>query len=63
MKTVGVVMATYNGAEFLREQLDSIIRQTQLPQQIVIVDDCSKDKTREIIHEYINLFPGLNTLY
>ena len=59
MKTVGVVMATYNGEEFLREQLDSIIKQTQPPQQIVIVDDCSKDKTCEIIYEYINRFPGL----
>ena len=47
MKTVGAVMATYNGEKFLSEQLDSIIHQTKRLQQIVIVDDKSRDRTRE----------------
>ena len=59
MKTVGTVMATYNGEKFLEAQLESIIDQTQRPQQIVIVDDRSQDRTRVIIAGYMNRFPGL----
>lgn len=49
---VSVVMATYNGARFLREQLDSIINQTYTNLEIVIVDDCSSDDTVAILNEY-----------
>jgi len=59
MKTVGTVMATYNGERFLDEQLNSIINQTHRPQQIVIVDDRSQDGTKEIIEKYMNKFPRL----
>ena len=49
---VSVVMATYNGERYLQEQLDSIFQQTQLPSEIVIIDDCSKDSTWEILEYY-----------
>lgn len=53
MKTVSVVMATYNGEKYLREQLDSIINQTYPIHEIIIQDDCSTDGTVAIIKEYI----------
>lgn len=59
MKTVGVVIATYNGEEFLDEQLRSIMSQTKMPEKIIVVDDCSTDKTRDIIQEKVKLFPDL----
>lgn len=59
MRTVGVVMATYNGENFLDEQLNSIVKQIQRPQQVVIVDDCSQDDTIAIILKYIKEFPDL----
>jgi glycosyltransferase involved in cell wall biosynthesis len=59
MKTVGVVIATYNGEKFLNEQLQSIINQTKRPEKIIIVDDCSTDGTRDIIKEKAKLFPDL----
>jgi len=51
---VSVVIATYNGERFLREQLDSIIAQTYKPIEIVAVDDCSTDNTVAILNEYAN---------
>ena len=57
--TVSVVIATYNGAEFLREQLDSVLNQTLMPDEIVICDDCSTDGTWDIIEEYRMRFPSL----
>ena len=49
---VTVAMCTYNGAAYLREQLDSVVNQTYKNLEIVIVDDMSSDNTLEIIKEY-----------
>lgn len=49
---VSVAMCTYNGAKYLREQLDSILVQTYPNLELVIVDDASRDHTVEIIREY-----------
>lgn len=45
-------MATYNGAAFLREQIDSILPQLRDDDELVIVDDASSDETREIVLSY-----------
>lgn len=47
--TVSVVMATYNGRRYLREQLDSIAAQTRLPDELLIIDDGSSDGTPEML--------------
>ena len=53
---VSVAMATYNGEKYIKKQLQSIIEQTILPDEIVISDDCSEDKTLEIIDDFIELY-------
>lgn len=45
-------MCTYNGSRFLREQLDSILRQSRLPDELIVSDDCSTDCTVEMICEF-----------
>lgn len=52
---VYVLLCTYNGAEFLEKQLDSILGQTHNDVMIVIRDDCSTDGTPEIIERYEKL--------
>ncbi len=47
-----VAMCTYNGAHYLREQLDSIAAQERLPDELVICDDGSTDGTREIVTNF-----------
>lgn len=51
-KKVSIAMATYNGERFLRKQLDSLFKQTILPYEVIVVDDCSKDNTIKILEEY-----------
>ena len=53
---ISVVMATYNGEKFIRKQLDSIRMQTRLPDEVLIFDDISTDRTKEIVDSYIKEF-------
>ena len=49
---IDILLATYNGEKYLKEQLDSILNQTYKNIRIIISDDCSKDTTPEILKEY-----------
>ena len=59
-KKVSVVMCTYNGEKYLREQIDSILGQTYPIYELLIVDDCSVDSTMDILVEYQNLYPNVH---
>jgi glycosyltransferase involved in cell wall biosynthesis len=47
-----VAMCTFNGACYLREQLDSIASQTELPYELVVCDDGSTDDTNDILSAF-----------
>lgn len=49
---IDILLATYNGEKYLKEQIDSILNQTYKNIKLIISDDCSKDNTREILKEY-----------
>lgn len=49
---ISVCMATHNGEKFLQKQIDSIIKQLDSEDELIISDDGSKDKTLEILESY-----------
>jgi glycosyltransferase involved in cell wall biosynthesis len=49
-----IAMCVFNGERYLRSQLDSIQSQTILPDELVIVDDVSSDRTQELVEEFIS---------
>lgn len=49
---VSIVLATYNGEEFLRKQLDSLLNQSYQHFEIIAIDDGSTDETLNILREY-----------
>ena len=51
-ETIDILLATYNGEKYLREQIDSILSQTYKNIRLIISDDCSNDATREFLEEY-----------
>ena len=53
MIRISVAMVTYQGELFIKEQLDSILSGLGAEDEVVISDDGSKDRTREIIEEYM----------
>ena len=55
---VEVLLATYNGARYLREQIDSILGQDYANLVVLAWDDGSTDGTQAILEEYAMRFPG-----
>lgn len=49
---VSVILPNYNHARFLPRRIESILNQTYQPIEVLILDDCSPDNSREIIREY-----------
>jgi glycosyltransferase involved in cell wall biosynthesis len=49
---ISVALCTYNGERFLPEQLASIGKQTRLPDELVVCDDRSMDRTMEILRAF-----------
>lgn len=52
MPQVSVIVPNYNHAPYLRQRLDSIFNQTFQDFEVIILDDCSTDNSKEIIEEY-----------
>lgn len=52
MEKIDILMATYNGEKYLKEQIDSILNQTYTDFNLLISDDCSTDNTFRILEEY-----------
>lgn len=50
---ISVCMAVYNGEKYIKEQLDSILANLKEEDEIVVSDDGSGDRTREIMQEYV----------
>jgi glycosyltransferase involved in cell wall biosynthesis len=55
--SLSVALASYNGERYIAEQLDSIARQTRLPDELIISDDASTDSTPAIVHEFAQRVP------
>lgn len=55
--SISVVLATYNGARFLPEQLSSLAGQTRPPDELIIVDDGSSDGTQMLIKDFVQWAP------
>lgn len=49
---ISIALAVYNGEKYLPELLASLEKQTLKPDEIVVVDDCSRDNSLSIIHDF-----------
>ena len=54
---ISIALATYNGSQYLAEQLQSYLDQDRMPDELVISDDCSTDETCNLIEKFSESAP------
>ncbi len=52
MELVSIIMPAYNCSRFIGKSIDSVLAQTYTAWELLIVDDCSKDNTAEVVAAY-----------
>ena len=60
---VAVLLSTYNGEKYLKEQIDSVLAQKDVEVRIIIRDDGSHDSTIDILKDYQLTFPSIKCLF
>ncbi|MGG4553692.1 glycosyltransferase family 2 protein [Paenibacillus humicus] len=60
---IQVLLSTYNGEQFLNEQLESLLAQQDVDLNILIRDDGSRDSTVSIIDDFVRKYPQVIQLY
>ena len=61
-KKISVIIPVYNAEKYLRETLDSVIKQSYNNWEILLIENGSKDKSPEIIREYEAQYQGIHML-
>ena len=59
---ISVLVITYNQEDVIRRAIDSLLVQKDYIYEICVSDDCSKDRTWNILKEYSEKYPGLFVL-
>ena len=49
---ISLIMSVYNGEDYLAETIDSVLSQTFTEWEFIIINDCSTDKTSQMLEEY-----------
>ncbi len=62
MKTVSVILASYNGGKYIEEQLDSIFAQTYPIHELLVGDDGSTDNTMAILNNYAYKYKNIKII-
>ena len=63
MAEVCILLATYNGSSYIRQQVDSLLAQTYGDFHLILSDDGSKDNTPELLEDYARTYPEKITHY
>ena len=52
---ISIILPTFNGANYISEAIDSVIKQTYKNWELIVIDDCSSDSTNSIVEKYTEL--------
>lgn len=54
-----ILIMTYKQEEYIASCLDSVLLQSVMPYEVVVCDDCSPDRTWDIVQSYVERYPGI----
>ena len=57
---ISIIMPTYNCGSFIEESVKSVLAQDYKNWELIIVDDCSKDNTKEVLAPYLAKYPNIH---
>ena len=60
---VSVIVPNFNHAQYLPQRLDSILNQTYSDYELIILDDCSSDESRQVISQYQKKYPQISNCF
>ena len=60
---VSIITPTYNCGKFIGETIESVLKQSYENWEMVIVDDCSKDNTKEVVENIQKKINVSNIIY
>ncbi|MDX2232812.1 MAG: glycosyltransferase family A protein [Leptolyngbyaceae cyanobacterium bins.349] len=59
---ISVIIPCFNAAHTLQQQLDALMAQTQMPWEVIVADNGSTDRSREIVQQYRDRLPQLQII-
>lgn len=63
MYKVSVIVPVYNTEKYIKKCLDSLVNQTMKNIEIIVVNDGSKDRSEEVIKQYVDKYPQMIKYY
>ena len=59
---ISIITPAYNASKYIGATIDSVIAQTYQNWELIIVNDCSKDNTVEVVQKYANYEPRIRLI-
>lgn len=59
---IAIVIPTYNSENFISRTIESILAQVEKVNKIIIIDDCSKDNTVDLVKSYVNNYENIELI-
>ena len=63
MEGISIIIPNYNKEKYIEKCVDSVLKQSYMPKEIIIVDDCSTDNSRRIIEKLAKENESIKLIY
>jgi len=60
---VSIIMPSFNKAKYISESVNSVINQTYIYWELIIIDDCSEDESQELIKSFASNFDNIKAYF